>query len=108
MEIPKKGWFIRKAADKPAHLSEVFFNGERMERIVKCKVGVDAESPLIKLELEFIGVDIAVEIVQNLEAQKGVPVEMKDLSGREPLTGSEASDMLDAAFQAEQLQKVAS
>ena len=107
MEIPKKGWFIRKSADKAANLAEVFLNGERVERISKVKIGIDADFPLFKLELELVGVPLAVEVVQDLEVQL-TPVEMTDDSGREPLTGPEASNMLDAALKAEQQQKAAS
>lgn len=110
MDIPKKGWFIRKAADKPAHLSKVYFNGERVGFVQQVKIGVDAEYPLITLELKLTGMPLQVDVVQDLEAQQAaaVPVEIPDASGREPLTGQEASDMLDAAFKAEQRQKAAS
>jgi len=110
MDIPKKGWFVRKAADKPAHLSEVYLNGERVERVQSVKVGIEADYPLITLELKLTGMPLQVELVQDIEAQKtaAIPVEIPDNSGREPLTGPEASDILDAAFKAEQRQKAAS
>jgi hypothetical protein len=102
MEIPEKGWFIRKPADKPAHLSEVYYNGERVHRVTGLKVGIDANLPFVTLELELAGSDLAVELVQNLEALAADPVEMPDEADREPMSGQEASDMLAAAFAAEQ------
>ena len=55
MEIPKKGWFVRKRQGEHAHMSEVYLNGERVERVRNLKIGLDAGFPLITLELEIVG-----------------------------------------------------
>jgi hypothetical protein len=103
MDIPKKGWFVRKQADKPAHLSEVYFNGERVGRIRKLKLGMDAEFPLVTLELELVGPDLAVEIIQDLEAQRPAPIELKTgEGGTDIMTWKEAQKLVNDAFEAEE------
>lgn len=104
MSIPQEGWYIRKRAGQGAHLSEVYFNGKKVGRIRRLKIGIDADFPLTTLELEVIGAPVVVDIVQE-DATDLVPEVIADTTGREKMTGSEASDMLRAAMEAEKSQE---
>lgn len=104
MSVPQKGWYIRKRAEQSAHLSEVYFNGKKVGRIRRLKIGLDADFPLTTLELEIIGAPVVVDIVQE-DATELAPQILPDIPGRERMSGCEASEMLEAAMAAEKGQE---
>jgi hypothetical protein len=101
MDIPKKGWFIRKPVDKHAHMSEIYLNGERLRCVQQVRIGLDADFPLVTLELKLAGIPLQVEILQpEIRPDALPPMEIKEEEPCERMSGQEAGDLLAAALDA--------